>query len=60
MLLWGASIIDLFATKIGLIAIIALLYIMFTWYYVLDEIDKNIIISAMGKWPSVFRVVCRR
>lgn len=60
MLLWGLSIIDMFAIKIGFIAMAVLLFVMITWHYVLDEIDKNIIISTMGKWPSLLGALRKR
>lgn len=59
MLLWGASIIDMFAVKIGVIATATILCIIVTWRYVLDEIDKNAVMSAMGKWPSFVGAIRR-
>lgn len=60
MFLWGISIIDMFAIKVGFTAVASLLFIMVTWHYVLDEMDKTAIMAAMGKWPSAFGIICRR
>jgi len=49
MFLLGASIIDIFAARIGIMAIAAPLFIAFVWYYILDRIDKKFIISAKNK-----------
>jgi len=49
MLLWGASRINMFAVQGVFIAITALLFIMVTWRYVLDEMDKEAIISVTSR-----------
>ena len=53
LLLWSTSMIDTCAIRIGLVSVGTMLFIMITWRYVLDEIDKNIIISATSKCLSL-------
>jgi len=47
ILVLSSSIINIYIIRIGFIAMGFILFIMFSWYHVLDETDKNVIISAM-------------
>jgi len=53
--LWVASLIRVFPVQVGLVVIAILVFIMVTWHYVLDQMDKMVIISAMGKWSVLER-----
>lgn len=45
-LLWGVSFIGVFPAQIVFVIILLLLYIFGTWNYVLNEIDRSLIISV--------------
>lgn len=45
-LLWAASHISVILIQISFIAIVVLFFIIITWRYVIDEIDKKVIISV--------------
>ena len=57
---WGLSLTDTSAIKIGFIVIGAIIFVIVTWNYVLDQIDKDVIISATCKRPLISKVVRRR
>jgi len=48
VLLWGASHIDMFTVQVSFVAIVVLLFIVVTWRYVLDKVDKKVIISSVA------------
>lgn len=48
-LLWVISFINIFLFRIGFVTVLILAFSVISWRYVLDEIDKKMIVSVMTK-----------
>ncbi|MBT9169717.1 MAG: putative membrane protein EpsK [Actinobacteria bacterium] len=55
LLWWGASGINLFAVQGSFVIVVILLFVIFTWRYMLDETDKKVIASVAPRLLSFKR-----